>query len=157
MMEQPQPYYRPVTNSFNLLAGEKIYREWYYSDQGCCCPSNSYTTLTDVRILTRDEEYVCCRGCSESTHTDSSTSLRDIAQMRECRGEQPSFFFLLLTTVTCVWPCYVIRRIFCPKPKCLELFGAFGSEYVRLPQQEMLAAQVDLSTAVVNSKMTARF
>ena len=77
--------------------------------------------------------------------------------MRECRGEQPTFSFLLCMILTCAWPCYVLRRIFCPKPKCLEVFGVFGSELVRLKQEDMSNAQVDLSTAIANSKQMTRF
>jgi hypothetical protein len=77
--------------------------------------------------------------------------------MRECRGEQPTFFFLLWMTLICAWPCYVVRRVFCPKPKCLEVFGAFGSELVQLRKEDMLMAQVDLSTAIANSKQVARY
>jgi hypothetical protein len=77
--------------------------------------------------------------------------------MRECRGEQPTFFFLLWVTLICAWPCYVVRRIFCPKPKCLEVFGSFGSEFIRLKKEDMPVAQLDISTAVINSKLVGRY
>jgi len=155
--QPPYIYSRPINNSFSLLSSEKIYREWNYSDSLCCCDDSYHTVLTDIRLLTRYQEYVCCGGCSEPSHTDSAIFLCDIDQMRECRGEQPTFFFLLWMTLICAWPCYVIRRIFCPKPKCLEVFGAFGSELVRLRKEDMLMAQVDLSTAITNSKQVARY
>ena len=152
-----QVYYRSIKNTFNLLASEKIYREWSYTDNFCCCCADSYhTILTDIRLLNRHEEYFCCVDCSGPSHTDSAIFLSDIDQMRECRGEQPTFSFLLCITLTCAWPCYVLRRIFCPKPKCLEVFGVFGSDLVRLKQEDMCMAQVDLSTAITNSKQGAR-
>jgi len=152
-------YYRSINNTFDLLASENVYREWNYSDSSCCCCcDNSYhTVLTDIRLVTRYQEYVCCTCCSEPSHTDSAIFLRDIDQMRECRGEQPTFFFLLWITLTCAWPCYVLRRVFCPKPKCLEVFGKFGSELVRLKTEDMSMAQVDLSIAVINSKQAVRY
>ena len=151
--QQPYVYRQPVKNSFNLLASEKVYREWEYSDNVCCCDNRYSTVLTDIRLLTRYEEHVCCATCSEPSHTDSAISLSDITQIRECRGEQPTFFFLLWMTLTCAWPCYVLRRIFCPKPKCLEVFGAFGSEIVRFRKEDMTMAQVDLPTSIINSKL----
>jgi hypothetical protein len=154
--QQPQPHFRPINNSFSLLPSEKVYREWDYQDNLCCCNDSYYTALTDIRLLTRYQEYVCCANCSEPSHTDSAIFLRDIDQMRECRGEQPTFFFLLWITLICAWPCYVIRRIFCPKPKCLEVFGSFGSEIVRMNKEDMSVAQVDISTAVINSKLVGR-
>jgi hypothetical protein len=155
--QQPYIYYRPIKNSFNLLASEKVYREWDYSDNLCCCDNSYHTVLTDIRLLTRYQEYVCCGGCSEPSHTDSAISLCDITQIREVRAEQPTFFFLLWMTLTCAWPCYVICRIFCPKPKCLEVHGAFGSELIRLRKEDMSMAQVDLSTAIINSKLVTRY
>ena len=154
--QQPYIYHRPIPNSFNLLASEKIYREWDYSDGVCCCDNTYHTVLTDIRLLTRSQEYVCCVGCSDPSHTDSAVSLSDITQIRECRGEQPTFSFLLLLTLTCAWPCYVVRRIFCPRAKCLDVFGAFGSEIVRLRKEDMSLAQVDLSTTIINSKLATR-
>ncbi|CAF3046073.1 unnamed protein product [Rotaria sp. Silwood2] len=154
--QQPQAYFRPINNSFNLLPSEKVYREWDYHDNMCCCNNANYTALTDIRLLTRYEENICSENCSEPSHTDSAIFLRDIDQMRECRGEQPSFFFLLWITLVCAWPCYVIRRVFCPKPKCLEIFGSFGSEMVRIKREDMPVAQVDISTAVINSKLVGR-
>jgi hypothetical protein len=82
--------------------------------------------------------------------------LNNIDQMRECRGEQPTFFFLLWVTLICAWPCYVTRRICCPKPKCLEVFGSFGSEIVRINAEDLPIAQVDISTAVINTKLVGR-
>ncbi|UJR10780.1 hypothetical protein I4U23_014967 [Adineta vaga] len=155
--QQPQSSYgRPLNNSFALLPSEKIYREWDYQDSLCCCNNGYYTALTDIRLLTRYQEYVCCASCSEPSHTDSAIFLHDISQMRECRGEQPTFFFLLWITLICAWPCYVIRRIFCPKPKCLEVYGPFGSEIVRIKREDMPVAQVDISTAVINTKLVGR-
>ncbi|CAF0897952.1 unnamed protein product [Rotaria sp. Silwood1] len=154
--QQPQAYFRPINNSFNLLPSEKVYREWEYHDNLCCCNNAYYTALTDIRLLTRYEENICSENCSEPSHTDSAIFLRDIDQMRECRGEQPTFFFLLWITLICAWPCYVIRRVFCPKPKSLEIFGSFGSEIVRVKREDMPVAQVDLSTAVINSKLVGR-
>jgi hypothetical protein len=145
-----------MNNTFNLLASEKVYREWEYSDSTCCCADSYYTVLTDIRLLTRYQEYVCCANCSEPSHTDSAIYLRDIAEMRECRSEQPTFFFLLWMTLICAWPCYVIRRICCPKPKCLEVLGTFGSEIVRMKKEDMAVAQIDISTAAINSKLAAR-
>jgi len=139
------------------LSGEKIYREWNFVDGVCCCDDKYRTILTDIRLITRYQEFVCCRCCAESSHTDSAIYLRDISQMRECRGEQPTFFFLLWMTLSCLWPCYVIRRIFCPKPKCIEVFGAFGSEIVRLAKEDMPAAQVDVSIAIINSKSATKY
>ncbi|CAM4948762.1 unnamed protein product [Rotaria socialis] len=153
---QPQSYFRPINNSFNLLPSEKVYREWEYHDNICCCNNAYYTALTDIRLLTRYQENLCSESCSEPSHTDSAIFLRDIDQMRECRGEQPTFFFLLWVTLVCAWPCYLTRRIFCPKPKCLEIFGSFGSEIVRVKREDMLVAQVDVSTAVINSKLVGR-
>ncbi|CAM4744539.1 unnamed protein product [Rotaria magnacalcarata] len=150
---QPQLYYRPFNNTFNLVASEKVLREWDYDDNLGCCNSSYHTVLTDIRLLTRYQEYMCCDDASDSSHTDSAIFLRDIDQIRECRGEQPTFFFLLWMTLICAWPCYILRRIFCPKPKCLEVFGRFGSEIVRLRRDDMSAAQVDLSTAIINSKI----
>lgn len=157
-MQQPQGQqgFRPVNNSFNLLPSEKVYREWDYHDSLCFCNNAYFTTLTDIRLLTRYQEYVCCASCSEPSHTDSAIFLRDIDQMRECRGEQPTFFFLLWITLICAWPCYVVRRIFCPRPKCLEAFGSFGSEIIRIKKEDMPVAQVDISTAVINSKLVGR-
>ncbi|CAF1066238.1 unnamed protein product [Rotaria sordida] len=154
--QQPQSYFRPINNSFNLLPSEKVYREWEYRDNLGCCNNAYYTALTDIRLLTRYEEHMCCANCSEPSHTDSAIFLRDIDQMRESRGEQPTFFFLLWITLICAWPCYVVRRIFCPKPKCLEIFGSFGSEMVRIKREDMPVAQVDISTAVINSKLVGR-
>ncbi|CAF2790068.1 unnamed protein product [Rotaria sp. Silwood2] len=153
---QPQLYYRQINNTFNLVANEKVYREWDYTDNLCCCNSSYNTVLTDIRLLTRYKEYVGCADDSESSHTDSAIFLRDIDQIRECRGEQPTFFFLLWMTLLCAWPCYLCRRIFCPKPKCLEVYGRFGSELVRLKREDMSAAQVDISTAIINSKLAGR-
>lgn len=143
-------------NSFNLLPSEKVYREWDYRDNSCCCDESYHTTLTDIRLLTRYEEYVCCECCSEPSHTDSAIFLRDIDQMRECRGEQPTFLCLFLIIISCTWPCYLIRRIFCPKSKALEIFGSFGSELLRVRREEMPVAQVDISTAIINSKLVGR-
>lgn len=151
--EQPQSYYRYLPNSFRLLTSEKLYREWSYTDRYCCCLNVFHTTLTDIRLLTRSEETICC---GEPSHSDSSVYLRDISQIRECRGEQPTFFFLLWLLLICAWPCYVVRRIFCPKHKCLEVYGSFGSELVRLREQDRFAAQVDLSIAISNSKLIGR-
>ncbi|CAF1124874.1 unnamed protein product [Adineta ricciae] len=123
---------------------------WLVTDNGY------YTVLTDIRLLTRYQEYVCCAGCSEPSHTDSAIFLHDIDQMRECRGEQPTFFFLLWITLICAWPCYAVRRVFCPKPKCLEVFGSFGSEVIRIKKEDMPVAQVDISTAVINTKLVGR-
>lgn len=153
VINQPHGLSKPINNTFNLLTSEKIYREWNYSDNTCCCSDAYHTTLTDIRLLTRYQEHVCCDGCSEPSNTDSAISLRDISQIRECRGEQPTFFFLLWITLVCAWPCYVVRRIFCPKPKCLEIYGSFGSEIVRLRKEDMSFAQVDISTAIVNTKL----
>ncbi|CAF1277848.1 unnamed protein product [Adineta ricciae] len=147
---------RPISNSFGLLPSEKVYREWDYKDNVCCCSNGYYTVLTDIRLLTRYQEYVCCAGCSEPSHTDSAIFLHDIDQMRECRGEQPTFFFLLWITLICAWPCYAVRRVFCPKPKCLEVFGSFGSEVIRIKKEDMPVAQVDISTAVINTKLVGR-
>ena len=140
-----------------MISGEKIYREWDYTDGICCCDNKYHTVLTDIRLLTRYQEYVCCTICIDPSHTDSAIYLNDISQMRECRGEQPTFFFLLWITLICAWPCYVIRRIFCPKPKCLEIFGSFGSDLIRLKKEDMVMAQVDVSIAVINSKQVARY
>lgn len=112
--------------------------------------------MTDIRLLTRYEEYICCESCSEPSRTDSAIFLRDIDQMRECRGEQPSCFFLVWITLICIWPCYIVRRICCPKPKCLEIFGSFGSEIMRIKREDMPVAQVDISTAIINSKLVGR-
>lgn len=155
--QQPKVYHRPIKNSFDLLASEKIYREWHYSDAVCCCDDSYHTTLTDIRLLTRSEDNVCGMACSEPSQTDSAIFLCDIDQMRECRGEQPTFSFLLCMTLTCAWPCYVVRRIFCPKPKCLEVFGVFGTELVRVKREDMPNAQADLSIAIANSKQMSRF
>ena len=76
--QQPQAYYRPIKNSFGLLASEKIYREWHYSDVVCCCDDSYHTTLTDIRLLTRYEEYVCGTTCSEPSRTDSAIFLCDV-------------------------------------------------------------------------------
>lgn len=151
-----QVYHRPIKSSFGLIASEKIYREWSYSDNSCCCADSYHTILTDIRLLNRYEEYICCVDCSEPSRTDSSIFLSDIDQMRECRGEQPTFGFLLCVTLTCTWPCYILRRIFCPKPKCLEVFGVFGSDLVRFKQEDISMAQIDLSTAITNSKQVTR-
>ncbi|CAF4169591.1 unnamed protein product, partial [Adineta steineri] len=155
--QQPQQaYLRPINNSFALLPSEKVYREWEYKDNLCCCNNGYYTVLTDIRLLTRYQEYMCCGGCSDPAHTDSAIFLHNIDQMRECRGEQPTFFFLLWMTLICAWPCYVVRRIFCPKPKCLEVFGSFGSEMIRFDKDDMPIAQVDISTAIINTKLVGR-
>jgi hypothetical protein len=90
--------------------------------------------LTDIHILIHYQEYLCC---SEPSHTDAVISLRDISQICESHGEQPTFIFLLRLTFICTWPCYVTRRIFCLKPKYLEIFGLFGSELVRLRKEDM--------------------
>lgn len=156
MNQPPQPYFRPINSSFNLLPSEKIYREWEFRDSMCCGESINYTTLTDIRLLSRYQENVCCGGSSDASHTDSSIFLRDIDQMRECRGEQPTFFYLLWITLICAWPCYVIRRICFPKPKALEIFGSFGSEVIRLSREDMAIAQVDLATAIINNKVVGR-
>jgi hypothetical protein len=38
----------------------------------------------------------------------------------------------------------------------LEVFGSFGSEIVRMKKEDMPIAQVDISTAVINSKLVGR-
>ena len=154
--QQPLTYYRPINNSFNLLANEKVYREWEYSDEGCCCESSFYTILTDIRLLTRSEERTCCNGCSEPSRTDSATFLREFDQIRESHGEQFSCRSLFRALLTCKWPCYVGRRTCGPKQNYYQLLGRFGSELVQLRREDMPVAQVDMSTAIINSKLVGR-
>lgn len=156
VIHQPQVYYRSMKNTFNLLIGEKVFRYWRYTDHSCCCKNSYDTVLTNVRLLTR-YKYTCCNGCSESSHTDSTVFLRDIDQIRESRDEDIDCFCFTWIGLLCLWPCYLIRRICCPKPKCLEISGTFGSELIRLNQQDMSTAQVDLSTVIIHNKNIAKY
>ena len=118
-----------VHNSFRLMGNEKFEQEWTTHDGVLCCGTTHYATLTDTRILLRQEESRCC---AESSHLDASLFLRDIAEMNESSENK----FCCSSALTLV-----------------ELRGTFGSEKLFVSKENIRTLQIDVAANAGNHKI----
>jgi hypothetical protein len=76
IQQQPQT----INNIFGIVPNEKILHQ-YRSETGCCGCGSTYTiTLTDARLIQRQEDCACC---GTNPHVDQMLFLSDISSITD--------------------------------------------------------------------------
>jgi hypothetical protein len=140
--QQPQQF---VANSFGMFNGEKLLHGWE-KKVWCGCCGTHFTTLTDNRLLTRFEEYVCCSCCCDPAHNDSSLFLYDIAQLLESSDGRSCCLEMFLACCSCC----------CCSPKQLLVRGSFGFQTIYLSKNDVTMAKPAIAEAVARQKPNYR-
>lgn len=134
--QQPESY--NIGFTFSRMGNEVVVNESEY-DEGCCgCMTKYYTTLTDARLLFRNESKTCC---CRSTHYDVSYFLRDIAEIRQSSELSDNCDFC-----RCCVRC-------CRSQKILEIRGVFGSKTLHIPKEDLKFLQYEIPARAGNHKL----
>ena len=137
-----------VDNTFGVVSGERVLRS-FECQEGCSsCGPRTITTLTDLRVITRQEQSA---GCCRKIHFDSTLFLHDLAIMREVGA-----------TTNCLGACLSGQCLamcctFCgDRPKPLHLIASGTVETVKFKHEEALLAATEITGAAVAVKASKR-
>ncbi|CAF1007538.1 unnamed protein product [Rotaria magnacalcarata] len=141
-----QPTNADILNTFPMLPGEKLVKQWQV---GRCCHSNCFgkyvITLTDSRLLSRTE--ICsylgclCGCCCDHPYIDSTINLRNIAQIK---GLGASCLYIWFYRI---WNC-----AFCCPPHSFDVRGSFGSQLIYVSRAEKFDVQTMIPLAMAKNE-----
>jgi len=138
-------------SSFCLYDGENILKEWEVK-KGCCgCGGTCYSILTNKRLLTRHEEYLCFDCCCRPPYFDSSIYLSDIEQILKIENRH-TFWFYFLLFITGLLIIYFLCGWCCCRTYHLEFRGAFGLHPVYFSPDDLKDAQTTISYIIDQNK-----
>jgi len=144
-----QPGRGDLNNSFNLVQGEQVLNQW--ASEQCasdCCGGINYTTLTDQRLLLRNDAFsiisCLCSCCCERPYHDKSIFLSKISEMETNR--------LTCMDKLCMW-----IRCHCPQDT-IRFHGAFhgscfpiGARAAYFNPEDKAAAQQAIAAAIASA------
>ncbi|CAF3493097.1 unnamed protein product [Rotaria sp. Silwood1] len=147
VISQPQQY--DIQSNFAMFSGERLL---YHCEEktGCCQLGDAYyTSLTDIRYVSRVELCIFCGCCCDRPYNDTSIYLRDVAEVREVRDNCCSCEFFTNGCWTCCCCC-------CLTTKRLQLRGSFGSHMVYMGYKDTSEFETVIAEAVAQHKLPSR-
>lgn len=134
---QPKQY--DIQSNFGMYPGESLL---YHNEMrtGCLNLGDHYwTSVTDIRLIIRRKECICCLCCCTSPTKDFCIYLQDIGQVKEIQGN--------CNCCECLFCC----RMCCPKR--LQVQGIFGQETIYLKKQDISDFEFMIGEAIGRHKL----
>lgn len=130
-----------IENTFGVVGGESVQRT-FECREGCSgCGPRTITTLTDFRVITRQEQSA---GCCTKSHFDTTLFLKDLSVMGEAG---------LINSCNCC-TCDCFSGGCCgDRPKHLQLYAGGVNIPVKFKKEEAESAAGDITGAAIKAKM----
>lgn len=131
---QPKQY--DIQSHFGMYPGENLL---YHNEMRTGCfnlGDHHLTSVTDIRLIIRRKEFVCCLCCCARPTKDTCIYLQDIGQVKEIQG-----------TCRCCQICF---------PKRLQVRGAFGQENICLQKTDLPDFEFMIGEAIGRHKLVVQ-
>ena len=129
-------------NVFALAPSEQVHKTFVKESGGCGCGPTYTVTLTDARLLQRQQEYACC---GQGARVDQMLFLSDISAISDSVSKRsccPS------CSLCCICACFCKDNAAVP----VAIRGSFGEEVFVFGRNDLPSALAEIPAAAIRAR-----
>ena len=135
------------TNVFALAPSEQVHKIFVKESGGCGCGPTYTVTLTDARLLQRQQDYACC---GDGARVDQMLFLSDISAISDRVSKRSCLPPLNLCGIICCL-CAICCKSNAAVP--VGIRGSFGEEVFTFGRKDIPSALADIPAAAMPFKV----